>query len=503
MGRSAARVACRVVSGEEPRQVGERTMRTARGILALGSGEVVGKLGTLVLVISAARALGPEQFGVFSFALSLGTLVAIIPSWGFDTVVVQQGSAEPARLAALLAQLLVLRGAVSAPVLAAAGAALLYYRGGGAAGWASVLVLLACLADTIADGYRAVATAREAQGRCAAVQIAQRLVGAVLVVAVIVAGGGLLEVAGAYLAGSVVGVGGMAFVIARLGITPAWRSVRRIGLRAFGRTSGVMGVHGVLSMALLRVDAVLLGLIAGDAAVGLYAAAYRLLDTVLFVAYSVSRAVFPVIASSSDRWRMRRGVERGAAVLATAFLPYAAVLLLRGQDVLDLLYGTRFSAGGAPILAWLALAPLLYGMVFLAADVLLARGTNPWILAGSISGLAVNLALNLLLIPSLQGLGAAVATTVSYLVEAAVLAALVVRREGVVIAPRTLAPAAGATAVAVVVLLVPLPLLPDLLLAVVAYSVVWWPLARRLDPEQTAVLRRLPRLRRAGLGGAV
>lgn len=55
---------------------------------------------------------------------------------------------------------------------------------------------------------------------------------------------------------------------------------------------------------------------------------------------------------------------------------------------------------------------------------------------------------------------------------------------------------------AVVARLVPLPLVPDLLRAVVGSAAVRWPLARRLDPDQTAVLSRLPRQRRARLAGA-
>jgi O-antigen/teichoic acid export membrane protein len=475
-----------------------RSLRTARGIVALGVGEIVGKLATLVLVIDVARTLGPSEFGVFSFALALGTLVSVLPSWGFDTLLVQQGSGRPHDLPRLLVELLVLRTLIALPVLVVVGAALIAARGGGATGWATVLVLLACLIDTLADGYRAVATAVEAQGRCAVVQIVQRVLGAGLVILVLAAGGGLLPVSASYLLGSLVGLVGMAGAVAHLGVRPRLRSVSRAGIRDFSRVSWTMGVHSVVTMALFRIDAVMLGVLAGDTAVGLYAAAYRLLETVLFVAHNVSRAVFPVMASASDNAAVQRAWHRGLAVLSTVFVPYAALLTLRGGDVLELFYGPRFTEGGVAIMAWLAWAPLLFGIAFLAADVLLARRPDTRILLGSGGALALNVVLNLVLIPSFGGLGAAVATTISFLLEAAVLGWLALRLLGGRITLWMLAGPGAGTACAAAVLATPLPLLPALLLATPAYVAGWWPVTRRLDPEQTGVIVGLVRGRTAG-----
>ena len=51
-----------------------------------------------------------------------------------------------------------------------------------------------------------------------------------------------------------------------------------------------LGVDTVVAMALFRIDQVLLGAMKGDAAVGVYAAAYRLLETMLFVSWAVAAA---------------------------------------------------------------------------------------------------------------------------------------------------------------------------------------------------------------------
>lgn len=472
-------------------EVGTRTLRTARGLAALGVGEIVGKLAALVLVVVAARALGPADFGVFAFALALGTLVAILPSWGFDTLLIQRGSVGHDQLPALLAELLTLRIALAAPVLVLLAAGELVQRGPGTAGWASVLVVFACLLDTFSDGFRSAATAREAQGRCAVVQIVQRVSGTGLVILAMITHGGLLGVSAGYTAGSVIGLLGMSVALRRLGITPAWRSVTRACVRDTLRRSHVLGAYAVVSMALLKINIVLLGLQAGDVAVGVYAAAYRLLETVLFIPWVVSRALYPVMTAAPDPDRIRRGVDRGVAVISALFLPYAVVLLLRGDQLLTLIYGNTFAVQGAPVLLWLAAAPLFFGLANIVGNALLAHGPNVRLLIGSSLALVVNLALVLTLVPVAGVVGASVATTVAYLVEAVSLGIFAHRQVNELVRARSQVSSVAAAAAAAIVLMVPLPLVPALLLAAASFALTWYVTATTFDVEQVLVVRRL------------
>ena len=57
-------------------------------------------------------------------------------------------------------------------------------------------------------------------------------------------------------------------------------------------------------------DAVLLAVLAGDQAVGKYAAAYRLFETVLFLSYAVVGSVAPLMyARAADRGEVGRLAE--------------------------------------------------------------------------------------------------------------------------------------------------------------------------------------------------
>jgi O-antigen/teichoic acid export membrane protein len=244
-------------------------------------------------------------------------------------------------------------------------------------------------------------------------------------------------------------------------------------------------------MALFRIDAVLLAALAGAAAAGRYAAAYRLLETVIFVAWTVARSVFPIMASSPQTWRVRRGAERGIVVLASVFLPYNALLWCRGADVMAVLYGDSFSTGDTAVLTWLAPAPLLFGVGYLAAYALMSDGPNARVLVGSVGALVINVAMNLVLIPHHGPVGAAAATTVSYAAQVALLYPAASRRAGRPALLRPLLPAAVASVAAGVVLWLVAPFWPAVLLAAAVYPAVWLWLAARFDPEQVGVVRGL------------
>jgi O-antigen/teichoic acid export membrane protein len=475
-------------------QPGPRTLRTARAIVQLAAAEVVGKLGTLVIVVGAARVLPLADFGVFSVALAAGVVVAVVPSWGFDTILIQRGAVRPGELPTLLAQLLALRAVVAAVVLAAVTAVVAASGAPGPVVASVACVVAACLADTLADAYRSVAVACERQGIVARAQVSQRAATAVLALLALLLSRSLLQLSVAYLVGTLVGTVAVAAGSTRLGVRPCWRGVGWRGVGRLLRESWSAGAHSVASMALFRADAMLLAALAGAAAAGRYAAAYRLLETVIFVCWTVARAVFPVMVSATDPAKVRRGADRGLVVLAAAFLPYAALLWCRGGDVLRLLYGESFARASDTALIWLAPAPLVFGGAWLAAYVLQSGGPNPVVLIGSVGALVVNIGLNLALIPRYGPAGSAAATSISYTVELALLYPPARALVGPPKLLRPLLPALSGAAVLAAALLLPLPFAPALALGVALYLVTWYILAGWVDPEQVDVMRgMLPR----------
>lgn len=479
-----------VPRGDRP-VVGERTRKAAQAVLALTASEVVAKVATFALMVGAFRLLGQAQFGAFSYALNLGLLLATLPSWGFDAWLIQQAAGRREIASDLYSTIVTLRAWLLVPLIGVGLWIGIADRNGSAA-LAFGLVIAATMLDTVTDAGRAAAGVVDGQIRVAAVLVLQRFATAVLGLTAIFAGAGLLGLSAAFLTGSVAAVVGMSVGLRGLGIRFRRAAVTRVGVRAAVTGSFVIGVDAVVSMALFRVDTLLLGLIKGDNAVGSYAAAYRLIETVLFVTWSVSRALFPTMAAAGEEvWRVRRGVDRGLAVTSFIFLPYAAVLLVRGGDVLTLLYGSTLGDGVA-VLRWLSLAPLMFGLSYLLSYALLSVSRTRQVLLASLVAAVANLGANLALIPHFGAVGAAAVTTLSYALEAVVAFLYCIGHlDGRLRVVSAVSVPALAAVPVVGVLLLPFPVLVAVALAAPVYLVAWYALARALDPEQIAVMNSL------------
>ena len=134
-------------------------------------------------------------------------------------------------------------------------------------------------------------------------------------------------------------------------------------------------------------------------------------------------------------------------------------------------------------------------MAVLSTAVLQAAGRNAAFLATSVVATVVNIALNLILIPSYAGTGAAAATTISFAVQGIAALALL-RRPGTTPHPVTVLFAAGVAALVLAggLLVLHLPLLVELLAGAAAYVAVWALLIARsrLRNDVLALIRRRP-----------
>jgi len=327
--------------------------------------------------------------------------------------------------------------------------------------------------------------------------VLQRYSAAVLATLALVAGYGLIGLSAAFLIGSLVGAAGMFLTVRQMGVSLDFARVRRAGLLQTGRLSVPLGILTVVSMVLFRVDQVILDALKGEQAVGTYAAAYKLLETTTFVAWAVSRAVFPVMSAAKEPWRVRQALEQGIAAVSLFFVPLGVGLWFEAGPVLRLLYGARYVAEGTSVARWLAPSPLLFAIAFLGLYALVARERRWQVVVAAVVATVSNIGLNLVLIPHLAGTGAAIATTISYAVEAVLVLGLCVRAIGwAAIHTAVALPAAAAVPLAAVIAVVRADLLLEVLVGVGVYSVTWYLLARWRAPEQVAVLTSVFRWRR-------
>lgn len=454
--------------------------------------EIVGKLSTLAWTVVAARVLTQQEFGAFNLALALALIASAVAEGGFDPVLIQRASRDRRRLSTFHTQAIAWQVGIAIPVFAIAAAAVWLARSEAEVRTAIVLVLAALFLDLWSDTARASAAAARDQARVSGALALQRIAAAVLMIPALAAGFGLTGMAAAFLMSSVVGWIAHVRAVATLGVAFCWRTLDRRGMWAFGRGSWTLALSALVAIALFRVDAVLLAVLKGDEAVGQYAAAYRLFETMLFLTFAVVAAVAPLMnARADDRAEVARLSELIVVVLSFVYAPFVAVFLTEGRAVLELLYGARYEGATAAV-HWLALTPPAYAVAAMTGAALVALERTRGIFLGAVVALVVNVTLNLVLIPSLGGTAAALATSAAYATEAAIGVVLVARRLPHL---RIVAPFLETLAVAAVtgVLLEvsPLPVYVEVPLAGAVYVALWLGLVRTRRPERLAAVRTL------------
>ena len=211
----------------------------------------------------------------------------------------------------------------------------------------------------------------------------QRIVIAAMVIWAVYEWRNPTAMAAAYRLGTLLGVAAMLVSAARIGLAPPWRYLTRSGMHLMWTRSHAVGFTGILNTLTFRSDTVLLGWLSTLEATGIYAAAYRLFETALFLVYSMARVTAPKMAAESDRSKLLRLAGLAPAILVAVFLPYVLVLMLRGADVMTLVFGSQYGGMESALTLAAGASLIPHALQFIAQSTLLSRKFNREVLVGA------------------------------------------------------------------------------------------------------------------------
>src|SRR4051794_30784483 len=346
--------------------------RVATNTIARAAGEAVAKVASVVFYVVLARRLGSTDFGVFVFALALTGALLIGAGFGTDELIARQVARRPTDAGRYLSNAVALKAVSAAVLLAVAMTVVLVGGYTSQARLTTLLVGLGVAVEVMAKSWHAVFQARQRLGIVSACLIVQRTMTAAVGIAVLLAGGGLGAAAAGYFGGSPIRPAAAEVGWRRLapGPGPRPRPGRGEAVRLL-RAGIPIGVAGLLWVALVKVDVLMLSALAGSAEVGLYAAAYRLVEGTQFLAWSFDAAMLPWLARSPGPM-LTRGYMLGLKLVAALLTPLALLVVCFARQLVAVLYGAEF-AGAVTPLRLLAPTIALFGVQTLSATLLIAR----------------------------------------------------------------------------------------------------------------------------------
>jgi O-antigen/teichoic acid export membrane protein len=181
---------------------------------------------------------------------------------------------------------------------------------------------------------------------------------------------------------------------------------------------GVRAWFGSLSDTLNdRLDQILVGLIASQAVLGVYAVAVNGAEILLYLPAAAATAVLPLVARSGAQGpRPVLGAFRSVLLVTAASVALGAVL---GPTLIPLVFGSDFDASVVPFLLLLPGA-LGYAALLVFSNALVASSAPGRSSLGMLASLVVTIGLDLVLIGRYGASGAAAAATIGYVLGGAV-----------------------------------------------------------------------------------
>lgn len=428
----------------------------ARNTAFSAGGDLISKIASLAFYVVMARELGKTGFGHYMFALSLTVLLTSLAGFGTDALLTRSVARDREALHELFFNSIALKVVIGVVLGAVAVLVSLANGYGGSVQVTTAVLALAAIAEQVSKTFMATFLAYDDVRPSAVGLILQRFVTGGVGVAALVAGAGIVPVSVIYLGGALLGLGYVSRALLLRDIRPRREmSVRRA--RRVAAESVPFGLKLVFSTAIFRIDSTILSLMKGGAAVGLYNAAYRALESTFFVVYGFEAAMFPTFSRLSRTSRPPAAQMYSIALKAMVALmtPVGLAFLLYAQPILRLLYGHAYAPATAAM-QWLGGAAALYGVSFISSSLAVAQGAARKVAWATGLIMVENIVLNLIVIPRYSLTGAAAVTTITEITQAIVLGTLALRLAGAIPAVRILAsPVAGAAAMAAMALAAP------------------------------------------------
>jgi O-antigen/teichoic acid export membrane protein len=396
------------------------------GIVRVG-GFGAGLLLTAVASIFLLRHLGVVRFGQYTTVIAIVTLVQGLTDAGL-TVVGQRVyvHADAVRRRTLLADLVGIR-LVLTPLGIAIGVLFALVSG-----YPSVLVtgtILAGIGVVLAVVAAALAmplTVELRLGAVTAIDFVRQLVIMAGIIALAIAGAGLLPFFLVYVAGGVAAVvAALAFLGTSSWVAPrfSWREWKPLLKEAFP-----VALSLVVNNTYVRTLIILCSLLATAEQTGLFATSYRVSEIMLGVPQLMIGAAFPILAHAhvADEQRLVYVLQRIGEAALLVGLALGLVLAVGAEPIVLLLGGDQFEAAVTPLrIQSVAIAGAF--MTGVGTTALIAVSRQRVLLLVNAIALVVVLVLGFALIPLWEANGAALAASVGEVVLAVAALALLVR----------------------------------------------------------------------------
>ena len=388
----------------------------ARSAVKNSAASIMGQMAILMVSLISgvyvARVLGREQFGIYNWAFALVGVVWAVANVGIDNVITRDIARAKGKAPEYLISSFVVKVFSSGLCY---GGILVYLHLRAYTGLQLTVGYILCstvIAECMNASCRAVLVGVERQDLSAYVAVGTNVLRVVVVVVLIYMGFNIAAVAWVTVGVTALTLIINLLVISRL-VAAAWRPslTTMKHLVAMGATFFASQFFaGIFD----RADFIMLDWYKDVQSVGIYAAAYRIMEIITMIAYNCSLALYPIMARRvhGSKEEYARAIQRSTKYLTILGIPLCTGVFLLSHQLMVGLYSATFAASGT-CLAILVWSRLITFAILPGQQAVHARNAQLWLVPPVIARVLINIPLNIYLIPRYGYIGASISMVIT------------------------------------------------------------------------------------------
>ncbi len=370
----------------------------------------------LIVSVWLARYLGPEQFGLFSYAIAFVALFGAVAGLGLGGIVVRDLVRAPEIANDTLGTsfLLQIIGGLLAFFLAVV--AIFITRPDDQLSILMVTVLGFAMVFKSTEVVKYWFESQVQSKYSVWVENSAFLLFACVKVVLILGQASLMAFVWTLFAeGVVVAAALLGVYVWRGGHLNEWRS-SQIRAKTLLKDSWPLIVSGLAVIIYMRIDQIMLGQMLGNESVGIYSAAVRISEVWYFIPMAIVASVFPFLMQNQDQAVFVKNFQRLFDLMFAISFPMTLLIATFSSLIIRFMFGVEYQDASSvlSVYAWAILFAFLgvpAGRWYLYADM------QKLALVRTTLGAVVNVLLNMVLIPLYGSVGAAYATLVAIVIS--------------------------------------------------------------------------------------
>ncbi|PKF63062.1 flippase [Psychromonas sp. psych-6C06] len=370
----------------------------------------------LFVGIWVARYLGPEQFGLFSYAQSFVALFTAFATLGLDGIVIRELVKDKSQRDKLLGTAFILKLVGAILVLSLLAFSIFFQSDE----YQTNLLIFIIASATVFQSFNVIDFYFQSVVQSKYVvysNVFSLLLSSLFKVILIVNNAPLIAFAYVIIFDSFVLASGFLYFYLQNKLSIFTWSIDKNCAKSLLKDSWPLILSGLVISMYMKVDQIMIKNMLGSADVGQYAAAVRLSEVWYFIPMIISSSLFPAILNakkvSKELYYSR--MQKLYDLMAWIAVFIAIPMTFLSDWIIRLLYGIEFIEAGGVLMIHIWSAVFVFLGVS-SSKWFIAEGLQIYSFYRTLAGAALNVLLNILLIPEYGIYGAAMATLVAQLV---------------------------------------------------------------------------------------